>query len=119
MMDPYQRTPKTFGQALGALVPTTDPVLQEKLRGAPRTIQVPVEGDVKKQAGDKKTRTTTDIFVENYKTDVLLALMLGIYVNRIDPDVAEAFILRAEENAKDNAERLRKLELLQKLKEGR
>ena len=99
--DPYQRKQQTFIQGFTSFYPTTDPALQEKLRGKIRTIQVPLEGSIEPAGdveGEGKRRTTTDMYVRNYKTDILLGLLGGIYINRIDPDVAEAFKIRKEIN---------------------
>lgn len=97
--DPYQRKKTTVGQSFTSLipVPSGNEDLLEKLRGKPRTIQVPEEGSI---TGATGKRTTIDMDVKNYKNDILLGLLGGIYSTRIDPDVAEAFIIREEENAK-------------------
>lgn len=99
--DPYQRKPETFLQGITSLYPTTDEALQEKLHGEPKKIQVPLEGMITPQPGEGTKRTTTDMLVRNYKDDVLLGLLFGLYVKRIDPDVAAAFVTRSEENAKE------------------
>jgi hypothetical protein len=99
--DPYQRKQETFLQGFTSFYPTTDPDLQEKLRGKIRTIQIPLEAGVQ-PAGDMPEgtrRTTTDKYVRNYKDDILLQALAGIYIKRIDPNVAEAFNVRAEKNA--------------------
>lgn len=101
--DPYQRKPTTVGQAFGSYVPLpgASESTRERFRGLPKTIQVPLEGNVKRSDGvSKPGRETTDILVRNYKKDVLLGLMAGLYESRIDPDVAEAFNLRDAQNAK-------------------
>lgn len=96
--DPYQRKQTTLLQGFTSFYPTTDRKLQEKLRGEIRTIQVPLEGGIMPSAGEGTKRTTTDKYVKNYKDDILLGLLAGIYINRINPDVAEAFVIRKEEN---------------------
>lgn len=96
--DPYQRKQETFMQGLTSLIPTTDPERQLRLHGPQRTIRVPVEGEIKRKEGEKKSRTTTDMEVLNYKSDILLSAFTGIYISRINPDVANAFIVRDEEN---------------------
>lgn len=101
--DPYQRTKTAPFQSFTSLIPlpTTDEDLRQKLRGNKKYIKnVPLEGSVERQEGDKITRTTTDLVMRNYKTDVLLGLFAGIYRNRIDPDVAKAFIIRKKKNDK-------------------
>lgn len=100
--DPYLRKQETFLQGFTSFYPTSDPELQEKLRGKIRTIQVPLEGGVKPAGdvmGEGRRRTTTDMYLRNYKQDILMQALLGIYIKRIDPDVAEAFQIREEKNA--------------------
>jgi len=103
--DPYQRKQTTFLQGFTSFYPTTNPDLQKKLRGEIRTIQVPLEGGVMPNVGEGTRRTTTDMYVRNYKNDILLGLLGGIYINRIDPDVAEAFVTRKEENEAKEAKK--------------
>lgn len=101
--DPYQRTKTAPFQSFTSLIPlpTDNEDLRQKLRGNKKYIRnVPLEGSVERQEGDKITRTTTDLVLKNYKTDVLLGLFAGIYRNRIDPDVAKAFIIRKKKNEK-------------------
>lgn len=112
--DPYQRKQSTFLQAFTSMYPTTDEALQDKLHGAIKTIQVPLEDGITPQAGEGTKRTTTDALVKNYKTDVLLGLLAGLYTTRIDPDVAEAFNTRADENAV-KAKKKEEKDALQKL----
>ncbi len=95
--DPYQRKQTTFMQAFGSLVPTTDAALQEKLHGTMKTLQVPLRGSITSQPGDKTTREITDIPVQNYKTDLLLGFLAGLYETRIDPEVAKAYNIREAE----------------------
>lgn len=99
--DPYQRKQTTFLQGFTSFYPTSDPDLQEKLRGKIRTVQIPLEAGVR-PAGDLPEgtrRTTTDKYVRNYKNDILWQALAGIYIKRIDPTEAEAFNVRAEKNA--------------------
>lgn len=99
--DPYQRKQQTFLQGFTSFYPTSDPELQEKLRGKIRTVQIPLEAGVR-PAGDMEEgtrRTTTDKYVRNYQNDILLQALAGIYIKRIDPTEAEAFNVRAEKNA--------------------
>jgi hypothetical protein len=103
--DPYQRKQTTFIQGFTSFYPTTDADLQKKLRGEIRTIQVPLEGGVMPAAGEGTRRTTTDMYVRNFKNDILLGLLAGIYINRIDPDVAGAFKTRSEENEAKEAKK--------------
>jgi hypothetical protein len=65
---------------------------------------VPIEGSVEGKPEEGRRRTTTDMFVRNYKNDILLAALAGIYINRIDPDVAAAFVTRKAENEAKAAE---------------
>lgn len=101
--DPYQRRKKEFGQSFTSLLPlpTASEDLREKLRGEARSIQVPIEGSVKRQTGEGFGRTTTDMLLRNYKQDILTGLLGGLYITRIDPDVAEAFVTRKTENVKE------------------
>jgi len=95
MNDPFQRKQEYFYQSFTKVIPTTDNDLQDKLHGKIRTIRVPVEGAVTGAVG---RRTTIDKPVLNYKDDILLSLLSGIYIKRIDPDEAQAFIIRKEKN---------------------
>ena len=95
MQDPFQRKQEYFYQSFTKVIPTTDSDLQDKLHGKIRTIRVPVEGAVTGAVG---RRTTIDKPVLNYKDDILLSLLSGIYIKRIDPDEAQAFIIRKEKN---------------------
>src|SRR3990167_1394067 len=95
MLDPFQRKQETFGQTFTKLIPTTDETLQEKLHGKIRTERIPDEGEIK---GAKGKRTTIDAELENYWQDILLSMLSGVYVTRIDPKIAEAYIIRKEKN---------------------
>ncbi len=95
MYDPFQRKQETFGQALAKILPTTDEKLQEKLHGKIRIEEVPEEGKI---TGAEGSRTTVDMKMKNYKQDILLSLLSGIYVRRIDPDIVEAYIIRKTKN---------------------
>jgi len=108
--DPYQRKRGGFSQSFTSLIPIPgdNEALREKLRGEIRTIRVPIEGTIKGKPEEGRRRTTTDMFVENYKPDILLGLLAGIYINRIDPEVAEAFVERKEENVKEAEKRAAK-----------
>jgi len=97
-LDPFQRKQENFKQAFMKLVPTTDKALQEKLHGKIRTEEVPIEGEVKGIPFVTGRRTTIDVQLENNKEDVLLGLLAGIYIHRIDPKAAEAYVIRAEKN---------------------
>ncbi len=108
--DPYQRRKETFGQSFTSLlpIPVDNEDLRIKLRGEARTIQVPLEGGVRRQPGEKTTRTTTDMLVENYKWDIGLGLLSGVYTTRINPVDAEAFVERRAENDREKEKRERK-----------
>ena len=95
MLAPFQRKQETFGQTFTKLIPTTDETLQEKLHGKIRTERIPDEGEIK---GAKGKRTTIDAELENYWQDILLSMLSGVYVTRIDPKIAEAYIIRKEKN---------------------
>jgi hypothetical protein len=85
-----------------------DESLRKKLRGEIRTERIPIEGQVDdtNKAGSK--RTTIDVELKNYKRDVLLSLLTGIYITRINPDFAKAFIIREQKNQKKKADKLKK-----------
>jgi len=93
--DPFQRKQENFWQSFTKIIPTTDADLQEKFHGKIRTIRVPTEGKI---GGATGKRTTIDREVLNFKDDILLSLLTGIYRKRIDPDEAEAFQIRKEKN---------------------
>jgi len=103
--DPYQRTQKTFVQGIGSVlpIPESDPEVMEKLRGPVKTINVPIEGSIQNTNEEGSRRTTITRLVENYKQDILLALLLGIYQIRIDPREAEAFVERKAKNDEKKA----------------
>ena len=88
MNDPFQRKQDTFAQTFTKLIPTTDEDLQNKLHGRIRTIRVPT--------GKDKTKERALL---NYKNDILLSFLTGIYLRRINPKEAEAFHQREEQNA--------------------
>lgn len=102
-LDPFQRKQETFLQTFTKYIPTTDAALQEKLHGTIRTERVPVEGALKK---DEETlgkihgtsRTTIDKMLLNYRDDILLSMLTGIYITRIDPKDAEAYKIRGDTN---------------------
>ena len=70
ILDPYVRRAKTPAQALGSLVPTTDPVMQDLLHGEPK----------KNRYGHPLRREWQD---------ALLYALTGILTKRIDPNDAE------------------------------
>jgi len=47
------------------------------------------------------------VVIKNYKNDVLLSLLTGIYITRINPDYANAFIIREQENQKKKTKKLK------------
>ena len=96
MLDPFKRKEENFAQTFTKIIPTTDAALQEKLHGKIRTERVPIEGNIKSDKSGR--RTTVDYQLENYWQDVLLSMLSGIYINRVDPDIAEAYIIRKTEN---------------------
>lgn len=95
-LDPFQRKQKTFSQTFTNMIPTTDKDLQNKLHGEIRTERIPIIN--KSDGKTKSTRTTYDQALINYRDDILLSLLSGIYISRIDPDDAKAFIIRKEQN---------------------
>jgi hypothetical protein len=111
--DPYQRKQTGFLQGFTSGSPLHAPLFTDILgwtdreeqlekRGEIRKLQVPLEGGVQPFgdiAGEGKRRTTSDMYLRNYKEDILKQLFLGIYIRRIDPDIAEAFKIREEANA--------------------
>ncbi len=103
MFDPYQRKQTSFLQTFTQIIPTTDSDLQTKLHGSIRTVKIPIEGDISKKEGEGVKRTTTDAVLKNYWQDILLSMLTGIYISRIDPKEAEAFIIRGEKSAKKKA----------------
>lgn len=105
--DSYQRQKQTFGQSFGSLVPipVDDESLRAKLHGKQRSVQVPIEGDF--QAETTGRRTTADVPLKNYKQDILLGFLSGIYSRQIDPDVTKAFVLREQENQEKKAQKLK------------
>jgi len=98
--DPYQRKTSTFSQGITSVLPlpANDEATLEKLRGEIKTVQVPIEGSIEAGEGEGARRTTTDRYVKNYKEDILMGLLLGIYQTRINPEEAEAFVERKEKN---------------------
>lgn len=97
-LDPFQRKQDNFVQTFTKLIPTTSEDLQNKLHGSPRTVRIPIEGEIETPEGSK--RTTIDVTLKNYWEDILLGALTGIYTTRIDPKEAKAFLLREEENNK-------------------
>jgi len=96
MLDPFQRKQETFGQAVFfKLIPTTDSDLQRELHGNIREERIPIEGEIE---GPVIRRTTIEKELENYWQDILLSMLSGVYVSRIDPKIVEAFIIRKEKN---------------------
>ena len=109
-MDPFKRRQEYFYQTFTKIIPTTNEDLQKKLHGKIRTVQIPVEGEIKHPPEYEGKRTTIDRELENYSDDILLSLFTGIYQTRIDPKEVEAFIIRKEKNIKEK-ERLDKKKL--------
>ena len=97
-LDPYRRKPTNFIEAFGQIIPTTSEDLQRKIHGEVRTVEVPIEGNIRKRPGESVNRSTTDRELENNWQDVLLSSMFGTYFTRIDPDEAKAFKIRKEKN---------------------
>lgn len=98
--DPYQRKTSTFLQGITSVLPlpANDEATLEKLRGAIKTVDVPIEGDIEDTNEEGSRRTTVTRYVENYKEDILMGLLLGIYQTRINPEEAEAFVERKDKN---------------------
>lgn len=98
--DPYQRKTSTFLQGITSVLPlpANDEATLEKLRGAIKTVDVPIEGDIEDTNEEGSRRTTVTRYVENYKEDILMGLLLGIYQTRINPEEAEAFVERKGKN---------------------
>ncbi len=105
MLDPYQRKQETFAQTFTKIIPTTSEALQEKLHGKIRTERVPTEGEIQREG----RRTTVDHQLESYKEDVLLSMLSGIYVSRVDPKIAEAYIIRKTKNLEQKARKEERL----------
>jgi predicted chitinase len=105
LLDPFRRKQKTFLESVGRIVPTTDEDLQRKLHGEIRTVRVPIEGEIKPQPGDKKSRTTTDRVLKNYWQDILISMLTGIYITRIDPKEVEAVLIREEKREQEKQEK--------------
>ena len=106
--DPFQRKKTSPLQSFTGLIPTTSADLQNKLHGDIRYVGVPTEGRVNPQPGDSRRRTTTDLPIRNYQSDVILSALLGIFIQRIDPKAAEAFNLRSVEQEKEAQKNLLK-----------
>lgn len=100
MFDPFQRKQETWQQTFTSLIPTTDADMQDKLHGKIRTERIPIENNIK---GNVKGRTTVEMPLPNYRDDILVGLLFGVYLTRIDPEKAKAFITRAEKNQQKNA----------------
>jgi hypothetical protein len=103
MMDHNQRAPKNFVQGIGSQLPIWGSEEQRaKLRGDPRTIDIPDESAAGRPL-NKKSTTTRD--VTKPPADILLSLLTGIYVRRINPEEAKKQQLREIRN--DAADRIR------------
>lgn len=108
MMDPFRRKQETFGQTFTQYIPTTSADLQQKLHGNPRVEKVPIEGKIRNNNGVFSKRTTNDVVLKNYWQDILLSALTGIYINRVDPEAAKAYQIRAEKNRKEREEKAKK-----------
>lgn len=101
--DPFQRKQTTFAQTFTKLIPTTNADLQDKLHGTIRTEQIPLEGSFEPKKKIKGlTRTTFDVELKNYRQDVALSFLTGMYNRRINPEFAKAVQLRKDENSKNS-----------------
>jgi len=100
MLDPYQRKPRTFGQTFTSLIPvwTDNESLRVKLRGEQKFLRIPIEGAIEGKSEEGFQRTTTDEILKNYWPDIMVSMLTGVYVNRIDPEWAKAFLTREEIN---------------------
>lgn len=68
---------------------------KSKLRGAPRTVKVPVEPETRKK-GDTET---IEKDLKLYGSDILLSALTGIYISRISPEDANQQQLREKRNS--------------------
>jgi len=98
MLDPFKRKQRTFLQSLTSIIPVAGDDLQRKLHGEKRTYKIPIEGNIKRKPGEKRSRTTTTTVLRNYWKDILFSMLTGIYINRIDPDEVKAIKIREIKN---------------------
>lgn len=99
--DPYKRRQETFVDPFTSLVPLpgASKELLEEYRGKARTIDVPLEGSIKRLPGDTKGRTTTTKYLRENPNDIWWSLFTGLNIKRIDPEEAKAVAIREKENA--------------------
>jgi hypothetical protein len=101
MIDEKQRKPETFIQGVASQLPIWGSEEQRtKLRGDVRTIKIPDEPEDGREL-TKTTRTVTEREMTNNRNDVLLSLLTGVYIRRIDPKEAKQQELR---EIRDDAE---------------
>lgn len=110
VQDPYKRRQETFAQPFTSLIPlpgASDELL-EKYRGKARTMDVPLEGSVKRLPGDAKGRTTTTKYIRENPNDIWWSLFTGLNLKRINPEEAKAFAIREKENAEKSIKKAAK-----------
>jgi predicted GNAT family acetyltransferase len=101
MMDPHKRTPKNFIQGVAVALPIWgSEETRAKLRGKKKTIKIPDEPPGGRSI-TKTARTSTERDRLENKGDVLLSMLTGIYLSRIDPKEAKQQELR---EVRDSAE---------------
>jgi hypothetical protein len=110
LTDPYKRRQETFADPFTSLIPLpgASKELLEEFRGKARTIDIPLEGNIRKLPGDTKGRTTTTKYVRENPNDILWSLFAGVNVKSINPEEAKAFAIREKENAKKAVEKAKK-----------
>lgn len=95
LVDSHPRKPETFVQGIGGSLPIWgSEETKQKFRGDPRTVKVPVEPDTRKK-GDTETIEKN---LENYDSDILLSMLTGFYITRINPQDAKQQQLREQRN---------------------
>lgn len=107
IIDPINRSPKTVKEAIGSALPIFgDEKTLREWRGEPRTLKIPVEPESRSITEDEnETRIS-----ERYRQDILLSLMTGIYITRIDPEEAKAQAKREARNLAEDTIRAYLLE---------
>ena len=107
IIDPINRSPKTVKEAIGSALPIFgDEKTLREWRGEPRTLKIPIEPESRSITEDEnETRIS-----ERYRQDILLSLMTGVYITRIDPEEAKAQAKREARNLAEDTIRAYLLE---------
>jgi hypothetical protein len=103
LIDPTPRKAENFVQGMFNGLPVFgDEETLKQWRGKPRSIDIPVEPETRSIAESE----TNSRMLEMYREDILMSMLGGVYITRIDPAEAKAQALREARNAAEETIRI-------------